>query len=105
MVLAAADIKAIPISQLARATDWQAVAAETGLTFKGYSIRESDGAAATARIFDGTDNTGRLIAVIELATNASDHEFYGEAGVEAPEGIFVERLAGTYDISVLYQVI
>jgi len=68
----------------------------------GWSFREDAGtpAVATVRLFDGLDNTGTLIAAIELAESGSDHEWYGPQGVWVKVGVFVEKVAGTSEGSV-----
>lgn len=66
-----------------------------------YSVRENaaTAAAATVRIYDGTDNTGTLVASIELAADASETVGFG-APVRCANGVFVERVAGTTEGSL-----
>lgn len=63
----------------------------------GYSIRENAavGAVATVIIRDGTDDTGAIVVVIELAADSSKEAWYGPQGKRMNKGIFVDRVAGT----------
>ncbi len=85
----------------ARTTDVQVQAAAPGLRFMGYHIREGNGAAATIILRHGTSDSDPIIAVVELATNASDHEWMWP-GLPAAGGIFLEVVAGMVDIVVYH---
>ena len=79
--------------------DAQGVAAATPLTLLGYSVRETAGAAATAILRRGTDNTGVPLAFISLAANGAETVWF-DAGVAADAGIYVDRLTGTTHFSL-----
>lgn len=66
------------------------------LSFYGYSIRESATVAAVATVIlrDGLDDTGKIVAVIELAANASTQAWHGPQGIRINKGLFVDRVAG-----------
>lgn len=87
----------------AKTADVQGVAAADGLRLVGYSIRESasSAAVATVRLRNGTADTDPILALIELAANASAQVTLPDGGLDAEDGIFVEVVAGEVDI-VLY---
>lgn len=64
----------------------------------GWSFRETSGAGvATIRIFDGGGAGGLLVATIQLASTASDHEAFGDSGPLCRGGISVVSVAGTWE--------
>jgi hypothetical protein len=82
-----------------------AVAANPRLRMLGWSIRESAGSAAvaTVRIMRGATVAGSTtIAFIELAANASAQEWYGPQGIEMQEGITVDHITGTIDLTIFW---
>jgi hypothetical protein len=87
----------------AKTTDVQGVAAADGLRLVGYSIREAaaSAAVATVRLRNGTADTDPILAIIELAADASSQITLPEGGLDAADGVFVEVVAGEVDI-VLY---
>jgi hypothetical protein len=90
---------AVPANSIALTGSDQTV--RTGISvYRGFVVRETAGAAASARVYDGTDNTGTLIDVISLAPNESAREYYGEGGLWCATGIYVDILAGTIEGSV-----
>jgi zona occludens toxin (predicted ATPase) len=85
-----------------------AVAAATGLRLVGYSCRESaaTAAAATFVIVNGATAAGGTgIAVVELAANASETVYFGDAGIDASNGLSIDHIAGTVDVNLFYKVI
>ena len=83
--------------------DVQGFAATAGLRLMGYSVRESAGSAAVAalNLRHGTTATDPLLAVSELAANGADNAWFGPQGINCPNGIFVDRVAGETEL-VLY---
>jgi hypothetical protein len=82
---------------VALATGTGDVTAHSGaIRLMGWSIAESavTAAVATVIIRDGTSTAGPIVAVIELAANASDSEFFGPDGLLMGTGVFVDRTAG-----------
>lgn len=72
----------------------------SGMAFyRGYSLRETAGAAATVRLWDNTSAAGVLLATIALAANSSK-DFVAPHNVMAQNGIFVQVVAGTVEGSV-----
>lgn len=67
----------------------------------GVNVTENDAGTAEIKVFDGEDGTGRLMFRLVLTQNESRGEFFGEPGVRAQEGIFLERVSGDTEV-VLY---
>lgn len=65
--------------------------------YAGFSVRESaaTAAAATVNLRHGTA-TGQIIAVLELAANASDAAAL-PLPVQTPDGVYVEVVAGVIE--------
>lgn len=62
----------------------------------GFSIRESAAVAAVATVIirDGIDNTGKILAVVELAADKSETKWFGPTGKRVNTGIWVDRVIG-----------
>lgn len=88
-----------PIEVPSGAGDLQAYTGQ-GL-FKGYSIRESAGAAGVATVIlrDGTSTSGEIIAVIDLPADGYDW-MWCEGGILLKHGLFVDRVAGSTEGAV-----
>ncbi|MEA2704740.1 MAG: hypothetical protein QOD63_2685 [Actinomycetota bacterium] len=72
----------------------------TGIgTYYGFSIRETAGAVATVRIYDGTTAAGTLLDTLGLAANQSMREYYPD-GIWVQSGIFVKIVAGAVEGSI-----
>ncbi|MCK2242149.1 MULTISPECIES: hypothetical protein [unclassified Crossiella] len=67
--------------------------------YKGVSVRETAGAVASLRIFDGTTAAGTLLAAISLPANGSFAENLPD-GVRATTGIYFSVVAGAVEGSV-----
>ena len=85
-----------------------AVAAGAGLRLVGFSARETgagEGAVATARIMNGATGAGGTeIVAIELAANESKFKWFWP-GVDSANGISVDHIAGTLDITIFYTIV
>lgn len=67
----------------------------------GYTLRETTGAAtATMYLRDGTDNTGDMLAAIQLAAGESRTDWFGPGGVNFGLGLFWDLVAGSVEGSV-----
>lgn len=70
----------------------------------GFSIRETAGAAsdpaALVYLRDGTDATGTIKAVITLAPNESDRDWFGMDGVAFATGIYFHVSSGAVEASI-----
>jgi hypothetical protein len=77
----------------------QAVSAARAL-YKGFTIRETAGAAAVVDIYDDPNSAdGTLLECISLAADESVSVLYPD-GLEASTGIFVDIVSGTVQGSV-----
>lgn len=90
-----------PASSIALTGANQVIRADASV-FSGFAVRETGGAAgATVRIWDhASAATGTLLEVIRLAPNESAREHYGDGGIWATKGIFVELVAGAVEGAV-----
>ena len=85
---------------------WEAVAADflpygRGVRLCGWVARETAGAVATFKLWDSnTQGQGQIIAPVNLAANGNDHEWLGDNGVLCTNGIFVDRVAGSFDLTL-----
>jgi hypothetical protein len=68
--------------------------------YRGFSVRETAGAVAVLRIHDGTSAAGTLLDTIALAANASASAWYGDGGIWASNGVFVDVVSGAVEGSV-----
>lgn len=86
--------------------DQQGVAAATGLRLIGFACRESaaTAAAATFILRHGTLATDPVIAPVELSANESTREWWWP-GIDAPNGIFIDIVAGTIDITLFHATV
>ncbi|MFI6162246.1 hypothetical protein ACIA59_20170 [Micromonospora haikouensis] len=67
--------------------------------YRGYSISASD--AATVRIWDHPSAaSGTLLDTIALAAGESAGAWYGDGGLRAARGVYVEVVTGTVEGSV-----
>lgn len=85
-----------------------AVAAATGLRLVGIAYRESAGtpAAATFHVVHGaTGAGGDAIIPVELAANESGRDWFGDAGIAVPNGLSIDHVAGTFDVTLFTKVV
>lgn len=82
--------------------DVAAVAAADGRRLFGFSCRESDGTPAAAEfiIRHGVADTAPAVIFVNLAANGSQTEWFGFDGLPFQNGIFVDRISGTTEISL-----
>lgn len=80
------------------ASDAQAIAAPA--TVVGYSAREAAASAAVATVLirNGTTASDPIVAMIELAADASQTATL--PAVDCPNGVFVDRVAGTTELVI-----
>jgi hypothetical protein len=74
-------------------------AAQAVGTYKGVTLRETAGAAAVVRIYDGTSAAGTLLDTIALAASQSVSLDYPE-GIAVRTGIYVSKVSGAFEGSV-----
>lgn len=71
---------------------------------RGYSFRETSGtAAAVLRVRAGFNATANLIASVSLVAGESVRDYFGESGLRADTGLYVEVVSGVVEGSVWYQ--
>lgn len=95
---------ATAIADAADTGDEAIVAAQAGLRLLGWSVRETAAAVATLDIENGESAGSPDLAVINLAASESKDRWYGERGIAADGGIFVNRLTGTTLVIIYYVV-
>jgi hypothetical protein len=63
-------------------------------------------ALATLRIMNGaTVGGGAVMANIKLALSTSQTQWFGTDGIECPNGVTIDFVAGQFDITVFYKVL
>ena len=77
-----------------------ALAAGPGI-YRGFTLRETAGAAAVVRLWDGASAVGTLLETVALPTAGSARFDYGDDGVFFAVGVFAETVSGTVEGSVL----
>ncbi len=83
-----------------------AVNAHANLRLVGFAARESASTAAVAtfRLVNSSSVQGNdIVLPVELNANESTSEWQGD-GVECPNGITVDRIAGTFDLILYYKI-
>lgn len=87
--------RSVPVGLAQGAT---ARATSSGGRLVGWSLRETAGAVAVVRLYDGRSTDAPLVAVANLAASASDTTWLG--GVSLTEGLFVEVMSGAVEGAV-----
>jgi hypothetical protein len=67
--------------------------------YRGYTVRETAGAAAVLRVYDNTANSGTLLDTISLAASGSASALYDPA-LRADLGIRVDVVSGAVEGSI-----
>lgn len=66
--------------------------------YKGISVRETAGAVAVVRVWNNAAAaSGTLITTIALAASASTDHWLSGGGLAADQGLFVEKVSGTFE--------
>jgi hypothetical protein len=84
------------------------IAANTGLRLIGFSVAESAGTPAVCegKVVNGaTGAAAGKVVNFSLAASGSIGTWFGPEGIACPLGISIDRVAGTFDITVFYKVI
>ena len=94
------------IASASGSVDSVMVVATPGLRFVAFAVRESDASPAIAStIFrHGGADSDPILAPVELNANESAREWW-YPGVDAPNGIFLERVAGSTEVTVFHMVV
>lgn len=87
-------------------TDAQGIAAQAGLRLMGFSVTEDAATAAAAEVAlrHGTLATDTELFGVTLVANESVREFFLLGGIDAPNGIFVDRVSGTTKLTLFYKI-
>jgi hypothetical protein len=63
---------------------------------RGWSLRENTGSAdAHLEFYDGLDNTGTLLAAVDIVKATSDQANWTGGGIRCRIGLFVNVIAGS----------
>jgi hypothetical protein len=69
----------------------------TGIVnYRGFGLRETAGATATVRFWDGTTPAGTILDTVKLSANESARELYPD-GIRAAVGLYCEIVAGAVE--------
>ncbi|MCK9622138.1 MAG: hypothetical protein M0R47_16580 [Methylobacter sp.] len=85
-----------------------AVAAQAGLRLVGYSAKESAAipAAATFSIVHGATGAGGASLVhVNFAAAGSSTVWFGDDGIDAPNGLSIDWLTGQVDVNLFYKLV
>lgn len=83
-----------------------AVAAAAGLRIVGYMLAEQAAAAAEFRIMHGATVGGATnLYTVKLASGESTSEWMGEAGIACPNGLTIDRVSGTADVTLFHKTV
>ena len=86
--------------------DLQGKAAEADLELVGFSMVENAATPASARVrlHKGTANTDPVLFDVTLAPGESVREYFS-FGIKAAEGIYIDRVSGTTQITLFSRVV
>jgi hypothetical protein len=95
-------ITATPTAALGADSD-ALVAAADGLVLMGFTARDSNNAAAHAKIKNaaaGNAAAGTVVAVIGLPANGFARAWFGPEGIPCPDGVSIDWISGAPDVVV-----
>lgn len=81
-------------------TSGQGLSAATNLILMGFSSIETAGATAQFILNHGTSNAGPIISWVSLSANQSTREWYGPQGKNVPNGVYVQKVSGSTQITL-----
>ena len=81
--------------------DQQAVTGSSILM--GLDINDDAVAGVHVHVYDGTNNTGTLVASADPANGGHEVLWFGPNGIHCPNGIFVDVVTGTPSGSIWYR--
>ena len=79
-----------------------AVAAGPTIYLKGVTINPSAN-TCHVKIYDGAANTDTLIYEMKIADTEMYQEYIAAVGIKAQNGLYVELVAGTNSVAVIWQ--
>lgn len=71
--------------------------------FMGLDVNDDASGTVHVHVYNGTDNTGDLVASAVPANGDHDVDWFGPNGIACPDGIYVEVTSGTPDGSIFYR--
>lgn len=106
-VTKANNIGAIAVVVASGAAGILAVAATPSMRLVGFSVTESAAAPAAAdvAIVHGIDISGAELFDIKLAASGVVERWFGPEGIKVPNGLFINRIAGTTKVTLFYKVV
>jgi hypothetical protein len=104
-VLAPFDTASLPfprvVSVKATAASQQLLTG-TGLIISLDANETTGGAAFGIYLHDGTDTTGQIIAALAAPASSGENVSPAPPGIPFKDGIYIERVAGTFTLVVVY---
>jgi hypothetical protein len=87
--------------------DHQTIGATAGLRLMKITAKEDAGTPGLAEFIfrDGTSTAGTAIYFCKLGSSESVRDDFGPDGLPCPNGLFLDRVSGTTDITVFTKVI
>ena len=93
------------VSYIGVAADREGLRPAMGMRLCGFAVRESAavGAAATFILRHGVSSAAPLLIPVELLANESAREYWWP-GINADAGVWIDWIAGEFDIALFYNV-
>ena len=86
------DLRSSTITALT-GSDQQAVTGSTILM--GFAVLDAAASTVEVRIYNGTSNSGDLVAVAKPDDTKHEQFWFGPNGVHCPDGVYVDVISGT----------
>jgi hypothetical protein len=99
-----AYLPATPTEVAADTADVQGLTALAQRRLMGFSLRDTAGGVASVLLKHGTGTGDPLIGAASVPANSAHQQWFGPNGIAVPDGVFVDRTAGTSHL-VLYWLI
>ena len=97
------DIRAFYVASAGADTE-AAVAADPSLRLMGFTVSETNSAVAHFRVMNGaTVSGGTNVASVKLASGGFEFVWFGPDGIKCPDGITLDRVAGTCEFVLYYR--
>lgn len=86
--------------------DVQGLSARPGLILMGFSVTEDAATAAAAEVIirHGTSTSGEELYGVTLSADQSTREWCAPNGIQAHNGIFIDRVSGTTKLTLFWAV-
>jgi hypothetical protein len=86
------DLRSATITALT-GSDQQAVTGSTILM--GFAVNDAASGTVEIRVYNGTSNSGDLVAIAKPADGGHEQLWLGTNGVHCPDGVYVDVISGT----------